>query len=66
MSIDSSDIKDLVIVSDPGIDDAIALVLIEKLLPGVPKLLVSSFGNFFKPCINRFDELLNIFPFDFP
>lgn len=37
--------NDLVIVSDPGIDDAIALVLIEKLLPGVPKLLISSFGN---------------------
>lgn len=36
---------DLVIVSDPGIDDAVALVLIEKLLPGVPKLLISTFGN---------------------
>lgn len=37
--------KDLVIVSDPGIDDAVALVLVDKMLPEVPKLLLSTFGN---------------------
>lgn len=37
--------NDLVIISDPGVDDAVALVLIDKMLPGIPKLLISTFGN---------------------
>lgn len=33
------------VISDPGIDDLIALVLLHKLLPGVKNLLISTFGN---------------------
>lgn len=37
--------KPLTVISDPGVDDAVALVLLEKLAPEAQKLLVATFGN---------------------
>lgn len=35
----------IAIISDPGVDDMVALVLLDKLLPGGAKQLISTFGN---------------------
>ena len=35
----------ITVISDPGVDDLVALVLIDVLTPGVPKQLVSTYGN---------------------
>lgn len=35
----------IAIVSDPGVDDMVALVLLDKQLPGGTKQLISTFGN---------------------
>ena len=37
--------KKFTIVTDPGIDDIVALVLLHNLIPGVKNTLVSTFGN---------------------
>lgn len=37
--------KELTVISDPGVDDVIALMLLERLAPKARKLLVSTFGN---------------------
>lgn len=35
----------ITVISDPGVDDLVALALIDVLTPGVPKQLVSTYGN---------------------
>lgn len=35
----------ITVFADPGLDDLLALALIERLTPGVPKTLIPSFGN---------------------
>ncbi len=35
----------ITIISDPGVDDLVALALLNVLTPGVPKQLVSTYGN---------------------
>jgi inosine-uridine nucleoside N-ribohydrolase len=35
----------LTVVSDPGVDDVVSLVLLDRLFPDAEKLLVSTFGN---------------------
>jgi purine nucleosidase len=37
--------KDITVISDPGVDDMVALVLLDKLANKQRKLLVSTFGN---------------------
>lgn len=37
--------KNFIIVSDPGVDDLIALLLLNKLTPGSKNIAISSFGN---------------------
>ena len=37
--------KNYTIISDPGIDDLVALVLLHKLAPGTQNTLISTFGN---------------------
>jgi inosine-uridine nucleoside N-ribohydrolase len=35
----------LTVISDPGVDDIVSLVLLDRLLPRTDKLLISTFGN---------------------
>jgi inosine-uridine nucleoside N-ribohydrolase len=37
--------SNITVISDPGVDDLVALLLLDRLTPGVPKTLVSTYGN---------------------
>ncbi len=45
--------KPMIIVSDPGIDDMVALLLLAKLSEGAKHCLVSSFGNAHEAIISQ-------------